>query len=248
MDGVIWRGPDPIGNLAVIFDQIAKKGLKVGFATNNATASVSGVLEKLRGFGVDTSEENILTSGVATAAYLKKKFPNGGNIYTIGEEGLTTQLEEMGFYYSEQDCLAVVVSLDREFNYSQLNKANRLIRSGIPFIATNPDKTFPVPNGIIPGTGSIAAAIEAASNTPPLVIGKPSPLLFEILLQRLNILPTEALVVGDRYETDIIGGKNAGCQTALVLTGVTMKEAVKSLDPAPDIISESLTSLIGSIN
>ena len=151
MDGVIWRGPDPIGDLADVFDQISRMGLKVGFATNNATASVSSVLEKLRGFGVETNEENILTSGVATATYLKKKYPDGGNVYAIGERGLTLQLAELDFYHSEQDCLAVIVSLDREFDYSQLNVASQIIRSGVPFITYQSNKIFQFQMGSFQG-------------------------------------------------------------------------------------------------
>ncbi len=247
MDGVIWRGATPLGDLASIFNGFSARGLKVGFATNNATISTAAVQAKLAGFGIITDQKSIVTSAEASGLFLQKRFPSGGAIYVIGEDGLRSSLAEMGFIHQEDGShayLAVVIGLDRQFNYDKLMKANRIIRQGALFIATNPDKTFPAPDGLVPGAGSLVAALETASETSPIIIGKPFPTLFEILLDRLGVTTQETLVVGDRFDTDIVGGQRAGCRTALVLTGVTTRAEALKVSPAPDLITESLTTLL----
>ncbi|GIV66228.1 MAG: HAD-IIA family hydrolase [Chloroflexota bacterium] len=245
MDGVLWRGKQPIGNLAEIFERIKSLGLKFTFATNNATGSVKQYVDKLRSFGVDVSPQQIINSPMAVAHYLKQLYPEGGAVYWIGETGLIEALEQAGFHYSEDGVVAVVAGLDRQFTYEKLRKASFLIQKGIPFIGTNPDKTFPSPEGLTPGAGSILAAIEAASGTPPQIMGKPYPHLFRLALQQMKTQPHETLVIGDRLDTDIIGGVNAGCKTALVLTGVTTRAEAEQFQPKPDWIANSLGELVG---
>jgi 4-nitrophenyl phosphatase len=249
MDGVVWRGPSPLGDLASIFRSLAERGYLVGFATNNATATVQAVQAKLAGFGVQAPLETIMTSSVATAAYLKERFPQGGDVYVVGEDGLKVPLAEAGFPHQEASAhyVSVVVGLDRQFTYEKLKRANQIIREGVLFLASNPDKTFPAPNGLVPGAGSVVAAVETASETAPVIIGKPSSTLFDILMQRLHVSPENVLVVGDRYDTDILGGMNANCRTALVLSGVTTREQAENYLPAPDVIADDLTALIGRL-
>lgn len=244
MDGVIWRESEPIGNLPSIFSGFSKAGLKVMMATNNSTRTPVQYVEKLASMGVHVHPEQILNSSMGVAFLLKKRFPNRGPIYIVGENGLQTALEEEGFTISDRQPLAVVAGIDRDINFQKLKKACLLIRSGIPFYGTNPDRTFPTPEGLIPGAGSILAALEACTDTQPIIAGKPGPTLFEFAMQRLGTTPPETLVIGDRIETDILGGVNAGCKTGLVLSGVTSREEAEKASPAPDLIIPSLGDLL----
>jgi 4-nitrophenyl phosphatase len=243
MDGVIWRDNAPIGDLPAVFRGILKR-YQVALATNNSTNSVQMYVDKLAGFGVQIEPWRIVNSSQATCAYLKDRFPQGGKVYIVGEKGLHQELAEHGFYPAEQDVLAVVAGMDREINYTKLNIAARLIRQGAVFIGTNPDNTYPTPQGLAPGAGSILAAIEAASGVAPLVMGKPAPEMYRMALQRLEIKPEQALVVGDRLSTDIAGAQNLGCRTALVLSGVTRREEAEAWQPALDYLADDLTHLL----
>jgi 4-nitrophenyl phosphatase len=244
MDGVLWRGPEPIGDLPAIFRTIALRGWKVALATNNATRSPGQFAEKLRGFGVEVEAEQVINSAQAAAEYLREQHPDGGPVYAIGEEGLLGALQRCGFHLSEQDPLAVVVALNREMTYAHLRIANQLLLAGVPFIGTNPDRTLPTPDGPIPGSGAILAALEASSGVQPQIIGKPHPAMYRAALARLGIPAENALAVGDRLETDIAGGKAAGCPTGLVLSGVSTAEAARSSPYTPDLIAPDLTGLL----
>lgn len=250
MDGVLWRESAPIGNLEAIFTAISQKGLKVSLATNNATKTVSEYLDKLAGFGVTLKPEQIITSALATANVLEKEFPQGGPVFVIGENGIQRALEAAGFYpisdpQDEVQPVAVVAGFDRTLTYAKLRRATLYIRSGVPFYGTNPDRTFPTPQGLIPGAGATLAALEAATDTRPIIIGKPSPSMIYLALDRMSVSPQEALVVGDRPETDIAAGQAAGCRTALLLSGVTPRERAEAWRPAPDVIAEDLATLLG---
>jgi 4-nitrophenyl phosphatase len=252
MDGVLWRETVPIGDLKAIFASIARRGLKVSLATNNATKTVSEYLEKLARFGVTLEANQIITSSLATAAVLAKQFPKGGAVFVIGENGIQRALQAAGFDpisdpQKEGLPVAVVVGFDRTLTYAKLRCAALYIRSGVPFYGTNPDRTFPTPQGLIPGAGATLAALEAATDTHPIVVGKPSPSMFHLALERMGVTPQETLVVGDRPETDIAGGQAAGCKTALLLSGVTSREQAEAWRPAPDVIAENLAELLENI-
>ncbi len=244
MDGVLWRGREPIGDLKFIFQQIKKIGWKVIFATNNATRSPNQYVELLSSFGVSIEKWQIVTSAAAVTYYLINQFPHGGPVYIIGEQGLLEACASQGFYQSETGATAVIVGLDRNLTYEKLKIATLLLRKGLPFIGTNPDLTFPTPQGLVPGTGSILAALTAASDITPLIAGKPEPTMYHIALERLNISPSQVLVVGDRPETDIVGAQKIGCHTALVLSGVTNADQANLWKPAPDIIASDLESIV----
>ena len=247
MDGVLWRDTEAIGNLPAIFDKIQQLDLKVTFATNNATRDETQYIEKLSSFGITATPEQIVNSSLATAMTLKKVFPEGGQAYVIGEKGLVNILERYGFYPSEDNPLCVVVGMDRSVTYESMSKAALLIRKGLPFYGTNPDRSFPTPQGQTIGTGAILAAIEAGTDVSPIVCGKPFPQMMELALERMNVNADEALVVGDRYETDIIGGLNANCPTVLVLSGVTPEAKVPELDPKPDYVFTDLAELVHTL-
>lgn len=249
MDGVLWRGNEPIGDLASIFKTIAARRLKVILATNNSSRTPDQHLQKIMQFGVNLSVSQVLTSSMATAAQLKEDFPKRGDVYVLGHDGITRALAAEGFRIFQEDDLpknpvAVVSGIDWEITYKKLANAAALIRSGAPYYATNPDKTFPSPQGLMPGAGTIIAAIETASGVAPIVAGKPEPYLFQLAMQRMGVSPTETLVVGDRLETDILGGQNAGCFTAQVLSGVSTRAEGEALPTPPDMIANDLSAVL----
>jgi 4-nitrophenyl phosphatase len=244
MDGVIWRGDQPLGDLPAIFEKIHTHGFKLILATNNATLSISQYLNKLAGFGVKLENWQVINSAQATAHYLRRKHPQGGAVFIVGENGLQAALEEQGFYQAETNVLAVVTGLDRNLDYAKLSKATKLIRSGAAFIGTNPDPTFPEKDGIAPGTGSILALLEAASEVKPVIIGKPAPEMYRVAMERMQVEASETLVIGDRLKTDIAGAQKLGCRTGLVLSGVTSEAEAIKWQPAPDLIAKDLTAMI----
>jgi 4-nitrophenyl phosphatase len=249
MDGVLWRDQAPIGDLPEIFARMRERGLKVALATNNATRTVDEYLEKFSGFGVTLEAWQIVSSATATAEALYKRFPDGGEVFLVGENGIRHALEERGFRpitdpRDKTVPVAVVGSLDRYLNYEKLRRATLHIRKGVPFYGTNPDKTFPTPYGLVPGAGAILAAVEAATDVKPVLFGKPLPAMMYMALEKLGTKPEETLVVGDRLETDISAGQAAGCKTALVLSGVSGREQAEDWQPAPDLIVEDLATLV----
>jgi 4-nitrophenyl phosphatase len=244
MDGVLWRVSEPIGDLKSIFTQIDRMGLKVIFATNNASRTIRQYVDVLSSFSVTAEPWQIINSATAVTYYLSTQFPHGGPVYIIGEQGVVEACSEHGFYQSDSDVLAVIGGMDRSLTYEKLKTATLLIRAGVPFIGTNPDLTFPTPYGLVPGTGSILAALTAASGVTPIIVGKPEPMMYQVALERLNIKAEQALVVGDRPETDIAGAQHIGCRTALVLSGVTNPTQAAAWRPTPDIIADNLEMVV----
>lgn len=243
MDGVLWRDEDPIGDLLLLFERMYSR-YQVMLATNNSTLSAEMYVEKLARFGVHIPSRQIITSAIATALYLKEHHPKGGKVYILGEKGLHRELARHGFTHASQDVLAVVVGMDREINYTKLRDAAALIHKGVPFLGTNPDRTFPTPQGFAPGAGAILAAIEASTDIAPLLIGKPAPEMYRMALKQLDVSPEQSLVVGDRLGTDIAGGQKLGCNTALVLSGVTTLKEAEAWRPKPDYIVDNLAILV----
>ncbi len=248
MDGVLWRQSQPIGDLPYIFNQISKKGYKVALVTNNATFTVQQYLEKLAGFGVALQADQIINSPSAVIHYMKEHYPTGSKVYVIGEDGLHDELIKHNFSIAEKDVVAVVVGMDRQLTYDKLCRATINLRSGAAFIATNGDRTFPTPEGLVPGVGAVLALLEIASDTKPLVLGKPEPLLYEIAIKRMQTKPQETLVVGDRLETDILGAQRIGLPCALVLSGVSTNEDVEKWKPQPDYVFKDLQELIDNLD
>jgi 4-nitrophenyl phosphatase len=248
MDGVIWRGDAPIGDLPAIFQRIRERGLKFVFATNNGTRTSEQYVTRLQGFGVDVEPWQVITSAQAAAHGLSQKFPRGTKVFMIGEAGIRSALEENGFeVLSTEDAShaqAVLVGIDRQITFQKMAEATLLVRRGVPFYATNPDKTFPTPRGEVPGAGAWYSVIVTASGVEPIIAGKPFPFLMQLALEKLGTEKETTLVVGDRLETDIAAGQGVGCPTALVLSGVSSKIQAEAWQPAVDIVADDLTSLI----
>jgi 4-nitrophenyl phosphatase len=248
MDGVLWKDNEPIGDLQAIFRTIKNLALIPVLATNNATRTVEEYQQKVKGFGVELEPWQFVNAAHATLSYLKKTYPSSGPIYLIGSDALKRTLEEAGYYHSENDVLAVVAGMDRNITYEKLRDATLLIRSGVPFVGTNPDKSFPTPQGLTPGTGAILAAIQTASDQEPIICGKPSPEMYRVAMERMHTSPAETLVIGDRAETDISGAQAIGCRSALVLSGVTTVEQAHSWIPSPDLIAADLSEVLEKIS
>ena len=246
LDGVLWKDHLPLGNIPKLFDRFQKLNYGIILATNNATKDIDEFQEKLLKMGAPVELWQIVNSGMAVSFLLERQHPNGGPVYIVGEQGLHHVLAEKGFYHSSENPLAVVAGLDRELTYQKIEDANRIIRSGVPFIGTNPDRTFPTPKGLVPGAGTVLAAIEAASYVKPIIAGKPESALFLLALERLGISPTQALAVGDRLDTDILGGIRSGCRTALVFSGVTTPADLEQSSIKPDLTADSLWDLVGA--
>lgn len=249
MDGVLWTDTRPIGDLPAIFARLKALGLRVVVATNNSTRSADQHQEKLARLGVLLEPWQVVSSSMAVVDYLSHRFPSGGEVYVIGEENLKIALAKAGFHHhpdAEGLPLAVVAGLDYALTYDKLRQAALYIRAGVPFIGTNPDRTLPTPEGIIPGAGAVLAALVACTDMEPLLMGKPEPPLYQLALERLGTLPRHTLAVGDRLETDILGGQRIGCLTALVLSGISTSEQASHWTPQPDIIIRDLTSLLWS--
>ncbi len=251
MDGVLWKGPAPVGDLKRNFEVTRAAGLQVVLATNNATMTVDQYLEKLAGFGVTLEPWQVVTSAHGAVAMLQKDFPQKGAVYVIGENGIIRALSEAGFITvteAEDDtpAVAVVAGMDRSFSYQKLQRAMAHIRNGARFYGTNPDVTFPTPAGLVPGAGAMIAAVQACTYTEPVIIGKPSPYLFRLCAERMQLEMKEILVVGDRLETDIAGGQGVGARSALVLSGVSTREQGEQWRPKPDIIAADLGALVGA--
>jgi len=249
MDGVVWRGDAPIGDLAATFHRIRERGLKFVFATNNSTKTSEQYVAKLKEFGVDIEPWQVVTSSQAAARAVAQAYPRGTKALVIGEDGLRIPLEQEGFEIvslaGAPQAEVVVMGMDRGVSFEKLSEATLLIRQGVRFYATNMDKTFPTPRGQIPGAGAWASVITTATDVEPIVAGKPFPFLMELSLERLAARKEETLVVGDRLETDIAAGQRVGCPTALVLSGVSTKEQAAEWEPEIDIVTDDLITLIG---
>jgi len=246
MDGVLWRKNQPLCDLPKLFRDFERHSIKVTLATNNGTHTVEEYINKLAGFGVKVEDWQIVTSSMATSYMVKKDFPNGGPVYIMGSPALETFLNMDGFYHSTKNPQAVVAGLNWEVNYSMLKDTALMIQKGLPFYFTNPDPSYPIPEGIAPGAGAILAALETATGAKARLAGKPEPFLFELAMQRMEVRPEETMVIGDRLSTDILGGYNVGCKTVLVLTGVNTLDDLEKWQPKPDLVIENISQLFQS--
>lgn len=243
MDGVLWRQTTPLVDMPGLFDNFSRANIKVMLATNNGTATIEQYVQKLAGFEVQVEAWQVVTSAMALGHLLKKNYPEGGPVYITGEKALHDTLADYGFYHSNDNPQAVASGLSRDLSYTMLKDTSLMIQKGLPFYFTNPDTTYPTPEGIVPGAGTMLAALEAASGVKAQLAGKPLPFLFEVCLERLITSPQETLVVGDRLDTDILGGQKSGCKTALVLTGISTRAEADQWTPKPDLVLEKASDL-----
>lgn len=245
LDGVLWRGAQPLPGLQAFFATLRRLGLAPLLATNNATASPADVAARLAGYGAAVGPQEVITSSEAAAALLREHLPAGAPVLPVGEAGLRAALDGAGFALVEHadGARAVVVALDRSLTWGLLTEACLAIRAGALFVGANPDVTFPTERGLAPGSGALLAAIQAATGVAPLVVGKPEPPLFQAALARLTLPSAQVLAIGDRLETDILGAQRAGLRSALLLTGVTTPAELKRSPIQPDCVFQDLADL-----
>ncbi len=246
MDGVIYAGHELLPGAREFVSHLQATSTPFLFLTNNSSRTPDQYAEKLASLGICVGEERVFTSALATAAWLKEAAPAGAAILVIGERGIREALAQQGFRLVDDHRQAqyVVVGFDSTLTYAKAREAALAIRRGAPLIATNTDASLPTEQGEIPGAGSIVAMLETATGVKARVIGKPEPGIFEQALARLGTRPEETAVVGDRYETDIVGGHRAGLKTIGVLCGVTDARRFAAADPRPDWVFAHLGELL----
>lgn len=244
LDGVFYRGSEALPGAAGFVRWLAERGIAVLYITNNSTRTPDQFVEKLERMGIPGQPEQVLTSSLATRAYLESRAPRGTRVHAIGQQGIREALFGDGYFApADEDPAYVVVGLDTQVTYDKLRRACLLIRAGATFIGTNPDRTFPAPEGITPGCGSILAALEAATDTRPTVIGKPERWLMLEGLRRLNADPAASAVLGDRLDTDIVGAQRLGLAALMVLTGVHGPVDLAASEVRPDVVCRDLVEL-----
>lgn len=240
MDGVLYRGQEPLPGAQDFLNHLQEQGVPFILATNNSTRTPRQYVAKLRAMGIEVTEHHILTSALAAALYLSRIAAPRAKVYVIGEDGLISAVEEQGFLSTDKDVDLVVAGLDSQLTYEKLKIATLAIRAGASFIGTNPDTTLPSDEGLVPGSGAILAALEAATGVRPLIIGKPQPILLRLAMEKLGATPDCTAIIGDRLETDILGGKGVDLITVLVLTGISDREELETSPFQPDLVFDDI--------
>ncbi len=249
MDGVLYRGTQALPGVSDLFNFLTLRGVHFLLATNNSMATQDAYVNRMAAMGVEVSVDQIQTSSTVTRDVLKDELPSGARILPVGMPALeATLLTGTDFTIATGEAGetvdAVVVGLDLDFTYEKLRRASDAVVSGARFIATNADATLPHESGFQPGAGSIVAAISTASGATPTVVGKPQTLMMTKGVEGLGVLPGEAIMVGDRLDTDILAGHRAGLHTAMVLTGVSQRDDLATAEVLPDFVFADLPALM----
>jgi NagD protein len=224
MDGVLVHEEQAIPGADRFLAELRGREIPHMVLTNNSIYTRRDLAARLRASGLEVAEESIWTSALATARFLEDQRP-GGTAFVIGESGLTTALHDAAYTMTERDPDYVVLGETRTYSFERITQAIRLVAAGARFIATNPDPTGPTPAGPLPATGSVAALISRATGVDPYYVGKPNPLMMRSALNALDAHSETTAMVGDRMDTDVVSGLEAGLHTILVLTGVTTTTA-----------------------
>lgn len=242
MDGVIYHGDRLIPGADKLVEWFERCGKKYLFLTNSSQRSSRELSQKLERLGIHVSEERLYTSALATAAFLQRQCP-GGSAYVIGEPALTQALHDAGFALNDSNPDYVVVGETSAYTYDRICKAVSLVNKGARLIGTNPDITGPVESGIVPATGALMAPIEMATEANAYYVGKPNPVMMRIALQRVECRREDTCIIGDRMDTDIVAGIEAGIETVLVLTGVTTEDGIKRFAYRPSLELASVAAI-----
>jgi phosphoglycolate/pyridoxal phosphate phosphatase family enzyme len=254
LDGVVYRGAVAVPGIVELVATLHAAGTRVRFATNNSMVERAAYVERLEGMGIATVRDEIVTSTSATVEHLRRSAATYRHLMAVGAPGMVAELAAAGYdAVAAADAApdgyagaplgerydAVVVGLDPGFDYHRLAAATAAIRAGAHFIATNADRRYPTALGFVPGAGAIVAAIAAASEAEPEVIGKPAPAMFEAIVAAADVAPGEAVVVGDNPDADVVAARRAGIASILVLTGVADEPMVAGLsgDRVPDAVA-----------
>ncbi|WP_432515225.1 HAD-IIA family hydrolase [Kineococcus sp. SYSU DK001] len=246
MDGVLVHEEHALPGAAEFLQRLADSSRRFLVLTNNSIFTPRDLAARLSRSGIEVPEENIWTSALATADFLSRQLP-GGSAYVIGESGLTTALYEAGYTTTDTDPDYVVLGETRTYSFEAITKAIRLVEAGARFIATNPDATGPSKEGSLPATGSVAALITRATGAEPYFVGKPNPMMFRSAMNRIEAHSETTAMIGDRMDTDVVAGIEAGLRTFLVLTGSTKREQVGRFPFRPHTVVDGIGDLIDLI-
>jgi NagD protein len=246
MDGVLVHEEQAIPGAPEFLARLRDRGAPFLVLTNNSTYTRRDLAARLRLSGLEVPEESIWTSALATASFLHDQRP-GGSAFVVGEAGLTTALHEAGYTLTERDPDYVVLGETRTYSFERLTRAIRLVSAGARFIATNPDPTGPSTEGPLPATGSVAALVSRATGVQPYFVGKPNPLMMRSALNAIEAHSEDTAMIGDRMDTDVVSGLEAGLHTILVLTGVATAEAAERFPYRPSRIVDSVADLVDEV-
>lgn len=244
MDGVLVHENHMVPGADEFLAELRANDLPFLVLTNNSIYTARDLQARLRHTGLDIPVESIWTSALATATFLGDQRPNG-TAYVVGESGLTTALHEIGYVLTDSDPDYVVLGETRTYSFEAITTAIRLISAGARFIATNPDPIGPSRDGILPATGSVAALITRATGREPYYVGKPNPLMMRSALRRIGAHSQSTVMIGDRMDTDVISGLEAGMRTILVTTGISTQSTVEQYPYRPTAIFNSVADLVG---
>lgn len=246
MDGVIVHEDSLVPGADRFVARLQEVGRRFLILTNNSMYTARDLAARLGRMGLRVTSDEIWTSALATAKFLAEQRP-GGTAFVIGEAGLTTALYEAGYTLAEADPDYVVLGETRTYSFERIAKAIQLIVRGARFIATNPDPTGPTPSGPLPATGSVAALISTATGVQPYYVGKPNPLMIRSALRSIGAHSESTVMIGDRMDTDIVTGLEAGLETILVLTGITSREEAGRFSYLPTRIVDSVADLVEDV-
>ena len=241
MDGTLYIGDRLFDFTEELLSSIKRAGKKYLFITNNSSKSVNAYVEKLARLGIKAANDDFLTSSQATAWYLKRNYP-GKRLYVCGTQSLKAELRENGFEITEdtEKAECIVMGFDTELTFKKLEDVSKMLCTrNLPYIATNPDYACPTEYGSVPDCGSVCDMIYNAAGKRPFVIGKPSPLMIQLAMEKAGCTPLETAVIGDRIYTDIKSGLNAGALSVLVMSGETTPEILANSEDKPDIVLEN---------
>ncbi len=247
MDGTLTRGSKPLPGLFDFFAHLQAKDIAFTIVTNNTVKTPQEYAKKLSAFEIEIDPAQVLTAAIATADYLGGRLQPGASLYVIGETGLRTAITQAGFRLVEgvrEKVEAVVVGGDRQLTYAKLHAAIHHILQGAAFIGTNPDLLVPTERGLAPEAGTTLAALQAATGIAPTLIGKPERPLLDLALQRMQATPEHTAILGDRLETDILGGQRLGMTTILVTTGVSAEAQIAETGITPDHVVHGLDQVV----
>jgi 5'-nucleotidase len=247
MDGVLVQEQQAVPGAQEFLVRLRELGLPFLVLTNNSIYTQRDLAARLGRTGLDVPEESIWTSALATAQFLDDQRPRG-SAFVIGESGLTTALHSVGYTLTERDPDYVVLGETRTYSFERITQAIRLIAAGSRFIATNPDNVGPTPDGLLPATGSVAALISRATGVDPYYVGKPNPLMMRSALNAIEAHSESTAMVGDRMDTDVVSGLEAGLETILVLTGVTTPGEIERYSYRPSRVVDSVADLIDDLD
>lgn len=243
MDGVLVHENHPIPGAAELLQYWRDNEMPYLVLTNNSIFTARDLSARLAASGIDVPEDRIWTSALATAAFLKQQKP-GGTAFVIGEAGILTALHDAGYIMTETNPDFVVVGETRNYSFDAITKAIRLINGGARFISTNPDATGPSADGPLPATGAINALITKATGKLPYIVGKPNPMMFRSAMNRIGAHSTNTAMIGDRMDTDIVAGMEAGLHTVLVMTGISDPAEIEKFPFRPDETLRSVADLL----